>query len=170
MPEKGKSKITADVEVKELSDMEVAYVRYVGPYAGNSELFEGLFKKLMSWAAPRGLLRFPETQIMSVYHDDPNITDEAKLRTSVCITVPAEIKAEGEIGRMKIDGGKYAVAHFELANNEYQDAWNAVYGGWLPESGYQPTDGPPLEIYLNDPQQHPEGKCIVDICIPVKPL
>ena len=71
---------------------------------------------------------------------------------------------------MKIDGGQYAVARFELATNEYPDAWNAVYGGWLPESGYQPKDGPPLEIYRNEPGQHPEGKCIVDICVPVKPL
>jgi AraC family transcriptional regulator len=42
--------------------------------------------------------------------------------------------------------------------------------GWLPESGYQPADGPCFERYLNDPAQHPEGKHIVEIGLPVKPL
>ncbi len=162
--------LKADVQVKEMPGLEVAYVRHVGPYAGDAELFQGLFEKLMKWAGARGLLRFPETQILCVYHDDPNITDGAKLRTSACLTVPADTPAEGEIGRMNVDGGKYAVARFELADNEYEEAWQSIYGGWLPESGYQPDDRPNYELYQNDPSQHPEGKCIVDICIPVKPL
>ena len=162
--------LSADVEVKELPDIEVAYVRHIGPYAGDAKLFEGLFAKIMTGAGPRGLIRFPETLIMSVYHDDPNITDEAKLRTSICITVPKETKSDGEIGRMKIAGGTYAIARFEIFSNQYPEAWQSIYGGWLPDSGYQPDDGAPFEIYRNDPREHPEGKCLVDICVPVKPL
>jgi AraC family transcriptional regulator len=45
-----------------------------------------------------------------------------------------------------------------------------VFRGWLPDSGYQPTDGVCYEQYLNDPAQHPEHLCIVNICVPVKPL
>ena len=45
-----------------------------------------------------------------------------------------------------------------------------VFGGWLPESGYQPDDRLCYEIYQNDPKEHPEGIHIVDICVPVKPL
>lgn len=164
------TKLVADVEVKDLPDLEVAYVRHIGPYVGDTKLFEELFKKIMTWAGPRGLIRFPETLIMSVYHDDPNITENAKLRTSICITVPKETKSDGEIGRMKIDGGIYAIASFELFPNQYPEAWQSIYGGWLPDSGYQPDDGAPLEMYKNDPREHPEGKCLVDICIPVKPL
>lgn len=163
-------KLIAKVEVKELPDMEVAYIRHVGPYAGDTKLFEGLFEKLMKWAGARGLINFPDTMLMGIYHDDPNITEESRLRTSICITVPADTKTEGEIGRMKVAGGKYAVGHFELSDDQYPEAWKSIYGGWLPESGYQPDDGPPFEIYMNDPRQHPEGKCLVDICIPVKPL
>ena len=162
--------LTTDVEVKKLPDLEVAYIRHIGPYAGDAKLFEGLFTKIMTWAGPRGLIRFPETLIMSVYHDDPNITDDAKLRTSICITVPKETKSGGEIGRMKINGGTYAIASFELFSNQYPEAWQLVYGGWLPDSGYQPDDGAPFEIYKNDPREHPEGKCLVGICVPVKPL
>jgi len=52
---KSDSKLTANVEVKMLPDMHVAYVRHTGPYAGDSDLFKGLFEKLMTWAGPRGL-------------------------------------------------------------------------------------------------------------------
>jgi AraC family transcriptional regulator len=164
------NKIQTNVEVKEMPDLHVAYVRHIGPYKGDLELFERLFNRLMTWAGPRGLLRFPETQILIIYHDNPEITDESKLRTDCCLTVPGDTTVEGEIGKAVIPAGKYAFAHFEINPDQYQDAWDTVYGGWLPESGYQPADGPCYELYVGDPKQHPEGKHVVDICIPVKPL
>jgi len=164
------SLLKADVEVKELPQMHVAYIRHIGPYEGDAELFGRLFGKLFQWAGPRDLLRFPETKTLSVYYDNPDITDPDKRRVDVCITVPEDTKVEGEIGKTSIQGGRYAVARFEIAVEQYGDAWNAVYGGWLPESGYQPADGPCFELYHNDPEQHPEHKHIFDICIPVKPL
>lgn len=162
--------IETNVEVKDMPELHIAYVRHIGPYKGDQELFSSLFNKIMSWAGPRGLLRFPETKIMALYHDNPDVTEESRLRTDACITVPEDTQVEGEIGKATIPAGKYAIAHFEIAPDQYQDAWNAVYGGWLPESGYQPADGPSYELCLNDPKEHPEGKHVVDICIPVKPL
>jgi AraC family transcriptional regulator len=158
------------VEVKEMPEMSVAYVRHIGPYAGDEELFKGLYGKLMKWAGPRGLLRFPDTKMLSIYHDDPKITDEAKLRTSVCITVPEDTSTEGEIGKMKIPGGKFAVARFEIAGDEFGEAWDTLLGGWMPESGFQCDDRLSYELCVNDPDEHPEKKHIVDICVPVKPL
>ena len=124
----------------------------------------------MKWGGPRGLLRFPETTMMCVYHDDPKITQEDKQRLSVCITVPEDTAVEGEVGKMMVPGGKFAVGRFEIAADEYGEAWDMVAGGWLPESGYQPGDGPCYEIYQNDPKTHPENLHIIDICMPVKPL
>lgn len=158
------------VEVRNMPEMPVAYIRHIGPYKADAALFESLFNALWKWAGPRGLLRFPETKCLSVYHDNPDITEEDKLRTDVCITVPQDTPVDGKIGKMTIPAGTYAVGHFEIDADGYQAAWNAVYGGWLPESGYQPADGPCFEMYLNNPKEHPQHKHIVDICIPVKPL
>jgi AraC family transcriptional regulator len=124
----------------------------------------------MKWAGPRGLLRFPETQVLSVYHDDPKITDEDKLRTSACITVPKDTPVEGAIGKMIIPGGKFAVARFEIAGDEFESAWNVLMGDWMPQSGYQPDDRLCYELNHNDPKEHPNHKHIVDICVPVRPL
>jgi AraC family transcriptional regulator len=157
------------LEVKELPPMHVAYIRHTGPYAGNAQLFERLFGQLTAWAGPRGLLR-PEAQFLTLYHDSPEITAAPKLRISICLTIPEGTPVGGEIGKMAVHAGKYAVGRFELKPDEYQGAWNYMACVWMPDSGYQFDDFPCLEIYRNDPQEHPEHKHVVDICIPVKPL
>jgi AraC family transcriptional regulator len=167
---KPNKELIASVEVKDIADIHVAYIRHIGPYAGDQQLFGNLFNRLCTWAGPRGLLRFPETKFVTIYYDNPEITDENKLRTDVCITVPADTQVDGEVGKATIPAGKYAIAHFEINPERYGDAWNAVYGGWLPESGYQPDDRPCFELYLNNPEEHPEGKHIVDIYVAVRPL
>lgn len=167
---KTSKELIASIEVKDIPEMNVAYIRHIGSYAGDEQLFGTLFNRLFTWAGPRGLLRFPETKTITIYHDNPDITDDTKLRTDVCITVPPDTQVDGEIGKATIPAGKYAIAHFEITPDRYGEAWNAVYGGWLPESGYQPDDRPCFELYLNDPKQHPEGKHVVDIYAPVKPM
>lgn len=157
----------SSVTVKNLADTPVAYVRHIGPYAGDEQLFGNLFARLCQWAGPRGLIR-EGAEFITIYHDDPNITAPEKLRTSVCLTVPAGTAVDGEIGSLTIPAGSYAFARFEILPSQYGDAWDGLCGVWLPDSGYEPADGPSFEIYRNDPAQHPEHKHLVDICIPVK--
>ncbi len=154
------------VEVRELPELHVAYVRHIGPYQG----LDAAFGKLMAWAGPRRLLGGPGAKLLAVYHDNPDITDSGKLRSSVCVTVPEGTAVGGEIGKMTIPGGLFAVARFEIDKSEFGDAWQALMGDWFPESGYQPDDRMCYEVYLNDPREHPQGKFIIDICEPVRPL
>ncbi|WP_438449182.1 AraC family transcriptional regulator [Gorillibacterium sp. sgz5001074] len=159
---------TRVVEVKEIPAWTVAYVRYVGPYAGDGELFQRLNDKLMRWAGARGLVRFPESRLLNVYHDDPGITEEEKLRISVCLTVPEDTETDGEIGRMTLAPGKYAFARFTVGTDGFGEAWAWVYGQWLPQSGYEPDDRLCFELYHGGPDA--DGKFTVDICVPVKPV
>ncbi len=165
-----KNDLQFTVEVKDMPEIDIVYLRHFGPYAGDQALFDRLFKELFTWAGPRELLNFPETKVISMYHDNPDLTDDDKIRLDVCLSVPENTKADGKFVKSSIPAGKYAIAHFEISSHEYPQAWQGLYGGWLPESGYQPDDGPCYENYLNEPKDHPEGKCIVEICIPVKPM
>ncbi len=162
--------LEAKVKVQNLQDITVAYVRHVGPYKGDAALFDKLFTRLCSWAGARNLINMAETQFYSVYHDNPEVTDAAKLRLSVCLSVPADTEVSGEIGKMILKGGRYAIARFEIEPDQFQAAWDTVYGGWLPESGFQPDDGPTFEWFHSTPKEHPQGKFVVSICVPVKPL
>jgi AraC family transcriptional regulator len=167
---KEKPEFQGDIVVREVPEMQVAYIRHIGSFAGNEKLFRGLTGKLMAWAGPRGLIRFPETKLLTIYYDVPSITEESKLRVDVCMSVPKGTPTDGEIGSMMIPGGKNAVARFEIWTDQFGGAWNAVYGGWMRESGYQPDDRHRYAVALNDPTTHPEKKHIIEIYAPVKPL
>jgi AraC family transcriptional regulator len=161
-------KLNKSMEVKALPKMTVAYIRHTGPYQGNDKLFRNLTEELCRWAGPRGLLGHPTAKILAVYHDDPNVTEQDKLRLSMCLTVPENIKVDGRIGKMEIAEGTYAVGRFEVNSQEFGEAWDWLYGSWLPQSGYQPDDGPCFEMYPEEPKEGEKIK--VDICVPVKPL
>ena len=160
--------LSTTVAVKDVPAHNVIYLRHVGPY-GQTELIPRLIRKLRAWAVPRGL-GGEESKLILVAHDNPGITDDDKLRLSICLTVPEGTQAEGEYGIMTIPGGDYAVARFEIPPQRIAEAWGVVCGGWLPQSGYQPDDRLCYEVALNDPREHPEGKIILDIHVPVRPL
>ncbi len=169
MKGKNNKNIKMDVEIRDIPEETVIYVRHIGPYKGNAELFGRLIGKIYKWAGAHNLIN-ENTKLYAVYHDDPDVTDPNKLRLSICLTAPDATKVDGEVGKMEIPTGKYAVAHVEINVDEYEAAWNALMGNWFPESGYQPTDGICFEHYQNDPKSHPEGKHIVDLYVGVKPL
>jgi AraC family transcriptional regulator len=157
------------VNVTEREEVTVAYVRHVGPYAGDAGLFERLYGQLCQWAGPRGFME-GEPEFLSIYHDNPEITDEENLRISICLVVPEGTEAQGDINIMKVPGGKYAVGHFEIDVTEYGEAWSYICGEWLATSGYEPDERPCFEIMVNNPDEHPQGKHIVDIYEPVRPM
>ncbi|MFD2875124.1 GyrI-like domain-containing protein [Paenibacillus rhizoplanae] len=43
----------------------------------------------------------------------------------------------------------------------------SAYG--YPRSGYEADDRPCLEFCLNNPAQDPQGKCRVDLYVPIRP-
>lgn len=155
------------IEVKELPKMTVAYIRKLGPWDGDQKLYESLRNKLFTWAGARGLMGGKDFKYLILYHDDPNVALSDKLRMSLCITVPPETEVDGEIGKMEVEAAKYAVARFELTVQDFQKAWDWIYGQWLPNSGYQPDAKPYFETYPEEPKG---DKFIVDFCIPVKPV
>jgi len=161
-------KEASGVRIEEMPRTTVAYVRHTGPYAGDSALFGRLFGQLCHWAGPRRLLG-PTAKFLTIYHDNPEITEEDKLRISVCVTVPPETKGDGGVGVMVMEGGTYAVASFTLDPSEYGASWNWLMGTWMPSSGYQPDDRHCFEVMLVDPASHPDHKHVIEIWEPVRP-
>ena len=154
-------------EVRDLPDQAVAYVRHTGPYTGDETLFNRLFEKLFAWAGPRGLMEQPDAVPLAIYHDDPCVTEPEKLRLSICLPVPPETPVDGGIGKMQISGGRFLVATFNIAPEKMPEAWQWIYGSWFPQSGYQPDDALPFEVYPEPPKN---GLLTAEICVPLKPL
>lgn len=159
-------KLNKSIEVKELPKMTVAYIRNMGPWGGDKNQYEKLRDRLFSWAEARDLIFGKDFKYFILYHDDPNVALSDKLRMSLCITIPPETKVNGEIGKMEIEAAKYVIARFELTDQDFQKAWEWLYGQWLPNSGYKLDDKPYFETY---PEAPAGEKFIVDFCVPVKP-
>ena len=161
-----KRRSTMKVEVKEMPEYRVVYVRHMGGYE-----YEGISEtwgRLCKWAGPRGLLG-PETVAIGVSHDDPKITPPDKCRYDACIAVGPEVEGEGEVGIATLPAGQYAVTRYEGKADGIEGAYHSLFGGWFPASGYQPGDSPSYEVYRNDPDKS-GGFFVMDICVPVKPL
>lgn len=165
--------LQGEVKVETLKKMTLAYIRHIGPYAADEKLFKNLYEKLYAWAIPRGLIdmgNLEKTKDIVIYHDDPGITEPEKLRISVGTVVPPETEVSGEIGKLTIPEGKYALGRFILSGQEYGEAWQYVCGVWMPGSGYQPDEGYCFEMYNYNPEAMKEGKFDTTICVPVKPM
>ena len=152
-----------NAEVKEMPEYNVAYVRKLGPYG--KETCEQAFGELMQWAGPRGYIG--SGPMLGVYWDNPDVTPPEKCRVDACITVPQGTSSEGQIGIQTISGGSYAVCHFEIGPDSFQQCWEDAFA-WLVNSGYECHDKPCYELYHNNAADHPEGKWIFDICIPLR--
>ena len=97
----------------------------------------------------------------------PEVTPPEKCRVDACISVPEGITPKGRVSTQTIRGGLHAVCHFEIEGDNFQKAWEEAFA-WLVGSGHECDDSPCYELYHTNAQDHPQGKWIFDVCIPLK--
>lgn len=157
-----------EITIETIAGMKSIYIRYKGTYLEFRKKSRRLFSTLFDYAKLHDLLIPGETRVMTLYHDNPFITDEKNLRTSVAMSVPAglEVVDSDEIGILIISG-KFAVGHFELASGEYPEAWKYMYQ-WLFSSTKKARDSFPFEMYITDPPRNFKDRSFTDIYIPIE--
>lgn len=157
------------LEIQALSERLVACASYQGNYVGKPQVFARLFNQLGSWAGPKGLIS-PETVFLSSYVDDLKMTPPDELRLDVCMSIPEGTDVDDDdIQEKVLPGGAYAVMHAELTGpQDYGPAWNSVVE-WAEKRDYAvDMSRPSYEIYLNNPEEHPEKHHILDLCLSVR--
>lgn len=171
---KGEKRVELKVEIKELEPLTMAYVRHHGGY--EEEGIHRAYEKLYKWAAPRGLFG-PGTKVLGISLDNPDVTPAEKCRYEAGLTVPPGTEPQGEVGVREIPGGRHAVIRYQGGEKGISGFYDAVYGGWLPGSGFQPADRHSYEIHHQAAEAAgPDGKCqtdhlhFFDLCLPVEPL
>ncbi len=159
------SEVILDITRVRLPMRTLAFVRNVGPYAGDAALFERLFGRVVASLSKRNLMG-PDSQAITVYHDDPESVPADEQRISVGFSVPEGTTPDGDVQVMTLPESDYVVGSFELLPHEYGRAWTDTYA-YMGEHAFTPSGGPMYEAYKNDPREHPEGKHLVDICVAV---
>lgn len=164
--------VKGQITIENLEEKQVAYVRHTGTYETLAKEYQSLIQTLFAHADNQHLLAEGQNFVLAIYHDNPEFADESQFRTSLCLTVPEKIhiQEDGVLGSMKLEGGLYAVGHFEIQQNQFSDAWNYMYQEWITFSGYVPRDSYPFEVYCNNPNTSENHIIKVDICVPIEPI
>lgn len=164
--------VTGQITIENLEEKQVAYVRHTGTYETLSKEYVNLLHTLFVHANNQHLLVDEQNWLLAIYHDNPEFGDESQFRTSLCLTVPKDILVQenGVLGRMKLEGGLYAVGHFQIQQEQFSNVWDYMYKEWLTCSGYVPRNSYPFEVYRNNPDADENHIIEVDIYVPIEPI
>lgn len=152
-----------NVDIKQLPAQRVATVRHVGAYNRISEAFA----RLGDLAGQAGLITGRPTMI-ALFHDLPEITPEAELRSDAGIVVPDAAALPSNLGEQRLPAGRYACTLHVGPYEQAGDAWSRFMGEWLPRSGERMAgDGTCFEVYLNTPADVPKTELETELYIPL---
>jgi AraC family transcriptional regulator len=151
------------IEVKEMPEMNLAAVMSLG--IAN---VESSFNVLIDWAKKKSLFPRENVKMISVYHDSFKVTPPDKVRIHACMLLDEKLKgANGEVFSETIAPGRFIVGSGEITLNDVEQCWVSLFL-WMNEHNYSTRRTFPFEIYHTNFKEHPEGKMIVDFCIPIQ--
>ena len=170
-----------------LEPKQAIYLQLTGSYSSLN--YGDAWKRLWLFVKENKLFSAGIEHI-AIYHDNPAITEENKLRTDICLVLPKKAEPKDEIGVKIIEGGKYAKFLYVGSYEHLGAVYDAIYGTWLPENGGCTCekcctphsqgvmsecdcgcilrDAPCLEKYLNNPDKTPPKKLKTEIYVPIK--
>ncbi|KMQ66597.1 hypothetical protein ACM46_03495 [Chryseobacterium angstadtii] len=156
------TKMNLKIEVKQLPEMNLAAVMSLGIAS-----VETSYHVLIEWAEKKKLYPAGNVKMISVYHDSFKVTPPDKVRIHACMLLDERLeKQEGVVFPETIDPGKFIVGSGEVTLQDFEQCWVSLFL-WMNERGYTMRKTFPFEIYHSNFKEHPEGKMIVDFCIPI---
>jgi AraC family transcriptional regulator len=151
--------IAMNVEIESRPELRVATVSHVGPYNTISEAFQ----RLGQIAGPAGLFGNPNAAMIGIYHDAPEATPAAELRSDAGIVVAPDVKLPAGLKELRIPAGKYAHTTHVGSYKLLGDVWSRFMGEWLPKSGHRLGPGVAYELYRNTPMDVPESELATEL-------
>lgn len=155
--------VMPDVEIRNEPARRIAAIAHHGPYMEVSRSFEKLGEVL----GQRGLYGHVG-RLIGVYYDDPGAVPQDRLRSHAGIETDAAMPIEAPLEEVTLPGGRHAVLRHRGSYSGLPAAYDQLYAAWLPQSGEEPADSPPFELYQNTPMDVAEADLVTDICVPLK--
>jgi AraC family transcriptional regulator len=144
-----------DVTIVNQPDLRIAGIRHIGPYQEIGREF-GRLGGLLKGPPPAG------SQMIALYHDDPEVTPSDKLRSDAALSLPGKAPSPLGLIEQHIPAGRYAKAIHKGGYEELPAAWAALKNEWLPKSGHK-MGHPSYEIYLNNPMTTEKAELLTEI-------
>lgn len=151
------------VSVVTLAERRCAGIDHQGSYMEIDRAMGKLFSEL---AARNAVPKDPA--MVGVFFDDPDLGDEAALRSRACLPVAEGVIIDAPMVESMLRGGLYARLSYTGPYADMRGAYRWLLGVWLPSWGYEPDDAPIFEAYLNDPRDTPQSALRTDIHLPLR--
>lgn len=156
------TKMKLTIKVIQLNEMHLASVMSLGIANVASS-----YNVLIDWAEKKELFPKENVKMISVYHDNFKVTAPDKVRIHACMLLDEKLeKQEGEVFPEIIEAGKFIVGSGEVTLHDFEKSWVSLFL-WMKENNHSVRKAFPFEIYHTNFREHPEGKMIVDFCIPI---
>lgn len=149
------------VELIELAPIGVVCLRHDGPVATIGQTFRTLMRTLHAGPTLPGT---PDR--IGICRGDPELRDT--FRYDAAAVPPAHGLPPDSLERARIEGGLYACHRLVGPYALIAPTFEALFGNWLPHSGYAPDDRPALEFYRSPPSPTQRRDCLTDLLIPLR--
>ncbi len=154
-----------NVKVEDIEEKLISFLTAPKGYDLDS-IFE-TWDTMIKWAKSKGI-NDQENKRFAICHDNPMITPSDKCRYDASIEVNSEVNITSPFSKSIIPSGKYAIAYYKGEDNKVSNFYMELYSNWLPNSGFEPDNFPPVAHYLNDSRQ--DGFMEMEVYIKVKKL
>jgi AraC family transcriptional regulator len=151
------------VVIEQRPELTAAALRHVGPYATIGETFA----RLDELARRAGLDTLRGASLLAVYHDDPEATPAAELRSDAALVLPEGTPVPAGLSALHLPAGRYARATHLGPYELLGDTWARLMGEWLPRSDRRIGDGVAYELYRNTPATAPPAELRTDLYLPL---
>ncbi|MDP3267637.1 MAG: GyrI-like domain-containing protein [Legionella sp.] len=113
-----------NVEIQNIVGRRLAVVEHRGPV----DTLASSLNKLISWANAQTInLKLKAGESFGFAYDDPATTEPAIFRFDLGITVPEQVKLEGDIIEKHLPAGRYAVAIHKGSRDKIGDTVYSLY-------------------------------------------
>ncbi len=139
------------------------------PHTGSYMQIDQAMGKLFVLLKELNLLN-ENTKMMALFLDDPELTETEALRSFACSPIEPSTHLPTALETKTLKARQVAKLTYKGPYADMSQAYQWLYGVWLPESGYEPADSPCIESYLNNPQQVAPTELLTDIMLPLAGL
>lgn len=150
-------------EIRDTQPLRIAALPHRGAYPEIGRAFgqvAAVFTAQGLWPQARGMV--------GVYYDSPEDVPEEDLRSHAGIAVEADFTLPSDLQEVLLPGGRHGVLTLNGPYSGLRLAWDHLYCTALPQSGAEPADQPPFEVYLNDPSDCAPADLVTEIHVPLK--
>ena len=157
--------VTMNVVIKNMNSRRLAVLEH----RGDPRLVGGSVNKLVNWAKAQTLDLKPKPgEAFGFAYDDPKITPAEEFRFDLGITIPAQLKLQGDVVEKQLPAGRYAVTMHKGSHDNIGETIYKLYRDWLPSTNEALGELPCIFCYHNFAHEVAETELLTECWLYLK--